>query len=175
MCLQPIVSSLTLSVAVVRNWEGNCPALVAALSPSASGWSSAVWMQNWRRNRWAQAPTGQLRLFQSVVLNTKDANYRGWTNYWARSTVLYSNNAFTQITGYTLEEVVGKTAQFARSKTDLNQIAKVRAALELGAGYGWSTTAKDGSEFWVEFSFAGGWKWSTHSLDLCSVTLLNAS
>jgi len=94
VCLQPRISSLTLPyVAVVRNWKARqlpC-AGCCVISPSASGWRQRCLrrMQNWKKERKRQQE--QLRLFQSVVLNTKDAvHYRGWTNYWARSTVLYS-------------------------------------------------------------------------------------
>jgi len=115
VCLQPRNSQFidaALSVAVVRNWEGRqLPCAGCVISPSASGWGNAVWANaELKRIAERKRQQEQLRLFQSVVLNTKDAvlitEAEPTTGPGRR--VLYSNNAFTQITGYTLEEVVGR-------------------------------------------------------------------
>lgn len=166
VCLQPRNSEFidaALSVAVVRNREGKAIALrwllrditerkrmEAALSEANAELKKEIA----ERKRQQE----QLRLFQSVVLNTKDAVLiiEAEPTIGPGRRILYANNAFTQITGYTLEEVVGKTARILQGpKTDLNQIAKVRAALS-----NWEPVTaevinycKDGSEFWVEFSF----------------------
>lgn len=99
----------------------------------------------------------QVRLLQSVVVNTNDAvviteaasaDNRGHQ-------ILYVNQAFTRITGYQPEEVLGKTPQILQGpKTDLVELDKVRTAIAH-----WQPITvevinyrKDGSEFWNEFS-----------------------
>lgn len=99
----------------------------------------------------------QVRLLQSVVVNTNDAvlitEAEPIDDPGPR--ILYVNKAFTQTTGYSLEEVVGKTPRiFQGTKTDRAVLDTVRMALSQWQ----SVTAelinyrKDGSEFWVEFS-----------------------
>ena len=107
----------------------------------------------------------QLRLLQSVVVNTNDAVMITETEPFAPELgsniepkgppILYVNPAFTTITGYTLQEVLGKTPRILEGpKTDRAAIAHLREALYRGE----SATVevinyrKDGSEFWVEFS-----------------------
>ncbi|MEG4202435.1 PAS domain S-box protein [Microcoleus sp. Pol7_A1] len=99
----------------------------------------------------------QLRLLESAVTTTNDAvliteaepiNEPG-------PRILYVNPAFTRMTGYTLEEVVGKTPRFLQGeKTDRASLDRVRTALET-----WQPIRvdlinyrKDGTEFWVEIS-----------------------
>ncbi|MGI0484133.1 PAS domain S-box protein [Pantanalinema rosaneae CENA516] len=99
----------------------------------------------------------QVRLLQSVVVNTNDAvviTEAASTNKQGHR-ILYVNQAFTRITGYQPEEVLGKTPQILQgSKTDLVALDKVRTAIAR-----WQPITvevinyrKDGSEFWNEFS-----------------------
>jgi PAS domain S-box-containing protein len=112
----------------------------------------------------------QLRLLQSVVINTNDAviiteaepiNAPG-------PRILYVNEAFTQITGYSPEEVLGQTPRILQGpKTDPAELHRVRLALAR-----WEPVTievinyrKDGSEFWNEFSLvpvADRKGWYTH-------------
>lgn len=99
----------------------------------------------------------QVRLLQSVVVNTNDAilitEAEPIDESGAR--IIYANEAFTRITGYTLEEVFHKTPRILYGpKTSRVELAKVRAALSR-----WEPVIveminyrKDGSEFWSEFS-----------------------
>lgn len=99
----------------------------------------------------------QVRLLQSVVVNTNDAvlitEAEPIEDPGPR--ILYVNKAFTQTTGYSLEEVVGKTPRILQGpKTDRAVLDTVRIALSQ-----WQPVTaelinyrKDGSEFWVEFS-----------------------
>ncbi|AFZ00587.1 PAS domain S-box protein [Calothrix sp. PCC 6303] len=99
----------------------------------------------------------QVRLLQSVVVNTNDAvviteaepiNQPG-------PRIIYVNEAFTRTTGYSLEEVLGKTPRILQgSKTSRIELDKVCAAL-----LSWESVTvevinyrKDGSEFWNELS-----------------------
>ncbi len=99
----------------------------------------------------------QVRLLQSVVVNTNDAilitEAEPIDSPGPR--ILYVNEAFTRTTGYTLQEVLGKTPRILQgARTNRQALDKVRSALEK-----WNPVTvetinyrKDGSEFWVEFS-----------------------
>ena len=99
----------------------------------------------------------QVRLLQSVVVNSNDAvlitEARPIDEPGPK--IIYVNEAFTRMTGYALEEVVGKTPRILQGeKTDKAEMKKVRDAL-----YCWESVTvevinyrKDGSEFWVEFN-----------------------
>ena len=99
----------------------------------------------------------QLRLLQSVVVNTNDAVIITEAEPIALPgpRILYVNQAFTTMTGYSLEEVLGKTPRLLQGlKTDRAVIARVRSALSEKE----SVTVeiinyrKNGTEFWVESS-----------------------
>lgn len=98
-----------------------------------------------------------LRLLQSVVVNTNDSVIVTEAEPIDEPgpRILYVNEAFTQITGYTLDEVIGKTPRILQGpKTDQKELNKVRRALSC-----WESITvevinyrKDGSEFWNEFN-----------------------
>ncbi len=82
--------------------------------------------------------------------------------------IVYANEAFTRVTGYTLEEVVGKTPRILQGpKSDRHELDRVREALSH-----WKPVRaellnyrKDGTEFWVElviFPVADENGWYTH-------------
>ena len=96
----------------------------------------------------------RLHLFESVVVNGPDAVIitTGDPN---NPEITYTNSAFTDATGYALEEVLGKTPRILQGpRSDRAQLNKVRQALlhnqpiqiEL-VNY-----RKDGSEFWVDLN-----------------------
>lgn len=99
----------------------------------------------------------QIRLLQSVVVNTHDAVLITEAEPIDEPgpRIIYVNEAFTRITGYSPQEVIGKTPRILQgAKTDRKQLDKVRIALSQ-----WQPVAieiinyrKDGSEFWVELS-----------------------
>ncbi len=101
--------------------------------------------------------TEQLRLLQSVVINTNDAVIitEAEPIDSAGPRILYVNQAFTAVTGYQPYEVLGKTPRILQGpKTNRTELAKVRTALSK-----WESITvevinyrKDGSEFWNEFS-----------------------
>lgn len=72
-------------------------------------------------------------------------------------TVVYVNQAFTLLTGYGPEEIIGKTAKILRGpKTDLNSIEQIKVALKNGRPIRKEILnyRKNGSQFWVELDIA---------------------
>jgi PAS domain S-box-containing protein len=112
----------------------------------------------------------QLRLLQSVVVNTNDAVIITEAEPISEPgpRILYVNEAFTRITGYTPDEVLGKTPRILQGpNTDPVELQKIRTALSR-----WESITvevinyrKDGSEFWNEFNLvpvADTRGWYTH-------------
>ncbi|HEY9828429.1 MAG TPA: PAS domain S-box protein, partial [Stenomitos sp.] len=112
----------------------------------------------------------QVRLLQSVVLNTNDAVVitEAEPIEGQGPRILYVNEAFTRISGYRPEEVLGKTPRILQGpNTDRRALDKVRTALAC-----WQPATvevinyrKDGTEFWNEFSIvpvADKAGWYTH-------------
>lgn len=99
----------------------------------------------------------QLRLLESAVTTTNDAVLITEAEPIDEPgpRILYVNPAFTRMTGYTLEEVLGKTPRILQGeKTDRASLERIRTALET-----WQPIRvdlinyrKDGTEFWVEMS-----------------------
>lgn len=99
----------------------------------------------------------RLRLLESCVVSANDAIVIMDGGFLDASdpTIVYVNEAFTQMTGYRPEEIVGKTPNCLRGPaSDLAQIAKIRRAflrreplrIEL------INYRKDGSIYWVELN-----------------------
>ena len=112
----------------------------------------------------------QLRLLESAVTTTNDAvlitEAEPIDELGPR--IQYVNPAFTRMTGYTLEEVLGKTPRILQGeKTDRATLDRIRTALR-----NWQSVRadlinyrKDGTEFWVELSIvpiADESGWFTH-------------
>jgi PAS domain S-box-containing protein len=98
----------------------------------------------------------RLRLLESVVTGANDAVLIADTELDDPGPrILYVNEAFTRMTGYTLEEVLGKTPRILQGpETDRATLDKIRAALKT-----WQPVRvelvnyrKDGSPFWIELS-----------------------
>jgi len=98
-----------------------------------------------------------LKLLESVITNTKDAvmiteaealNELG-------PTILYVNEAFTKMTGYSLEEVIGKSPKILQGlKSDSIELKRLNEAMR-----NWQSCEinivnykKNGEEYWVNFS-----------------------
>ncbi|MUG94066.1 PAS domain S-box protein [Scytonema sp. UIC 10036] len=116
----------------------------------------------------------QLRLLESVVVNANDTIVVTEAELISSPSprILYVNEAFTHQTGYTPEEVLGKSPRILQGpKTDRAQLDKIRAAL-----LNWEPIRtelinyrKDGSEFWVELNIvpiANECGWYTHWVSL---------
>ena len=99
----------------------------------------------------------QVRLLQSVVVNTNDAVIitEAEPIDAPGPRIIYVNEAFTRITGYRPDEVLGKTPRILQgAKTDPAELHRIRMALSR-----WEPVTvevinyrKDGTEFWNEFS-----------------------
>ena len=82
--------------------------------------------------------------FSSVMLTSADAGYP----------TLYVNPAFTKLTGYHYDEVVGKDPRILQGpKTDRKLLGQLRERLESGNVFHGKTVnyRKDGSEFIMEW------------------------
>lgn len=83
----------------------------------------------------------------SIIVTTKELDPPG-------PRIVYVNPGFTRMTGYTPEEVLGKTPRILQGRnTDRAVTARLRATLERGeVFYGQAINyRKDGTEFWNEW------------------------
>jgi PAS domain S-box len=104
-----------------------------------------------------EATEARLRLLESAVVNANDAIVimdAGSTDI-SDPTIIYVNEAFTQMTGYLPEEIIGQSPSCLRGPdSDCAQVAKIRRTfsrreplrLEL------INYRKDGSTYWVELN-----------------------
>ncbi|HCQ12931.1 PAS domain S-box protein, partial [Flavobacterium sp.] len=112
----------------------------------------------------------QLKLFASVVTNTTDSVLITEAEPFDEPgpRILYVNEAFTKMTGYTAEEVIGKTPRILQGpKTDKAELKRLSKALR-----NWESCEvtvinykKSGEEFWINFSVnpvADEKGWFTH-------------
>lgn len=112
----------------------------------------------------------RLRMLESVVTNAKDAILvtEAEPIDAPGPRIVYCNPAFLQTTGYTEQEILGKTPRLLQcSDTSREALDKIRNALEH-----WSpieidllNVKKDGTRFWVEVSIvplADDTGWFTH-------------
>jgi PAS domain S-box-containing protein len=99
----------------------------------------------------------RLRLLESAVVNAKDAVLITEAELFdpPGPAILYANEAFTRMTGYSLEEVLGKTPRILQGpKTDRDELDKIRTALgqQQPVQVELINYRKDGSEYWVELN-----------------------
>lgn len=112
----------------------------------------------------------QRKLLESVITNTKDAvlitEAEPLDDPGPR--IIYANEAFTKMTGYTAEEVIGKTPRILQGpNSDRAEIARLSKALENWESCEITTInyKKSGEEFWINFSVspvADEKGWFTH-------------
>ena len=112
----------------------------------------------------------ELRFLRSIVENVNDAILVTEAEPFEEPgpRIVYVNETFTRMTGYTLEDVKGRTPRILQGpNTDIEPRRKIREALEL-----WKPVRvellnyrKDGTEFWVELNIvpvADDRGWYTH-------------
>ncbi|MFU8802235.1 MAG: PAS domain S-box protein [Bradymonadaceae bacterium] len=99
----------------------------------------------------------RLRMFEAVVANANDTVLITETEPLdpPGPAIIYVNDAFTRVTGYAAEEVVGKSPRFLQGpQTDPATTALIRAALEKGEPVQAEVLnyKRDGTPFWAEMS-----------------------
>lgn len=116
----------------------------------------------------------RLKLLESVILNTSDAVIITEAEPQSEPgpRILYVNEAFTKMTGYTSEEVIGKTPRILQGpKTDRAELDKLRNAMRLWQPCEVTTInyKKNGEEFWLNFKVspvANERGWYTHWISI---------
>lgn len=111
-----------------------------------------------------------LKLLESVITHTQDAVLITEAEPFDEPgpKIVYVNEAFTQMTGYTAEEVIGKTPRILQGpKSDRNELAKLSDAMRRWEPCEITTInyRKNGEEFWINFSLspvANETGWYTH-------------
>ncbi|HEY9640703.1 MAG TPA: PAS domain-containing protein, partial [Coleofasciculaceae cyanobacterium] len=96
----------------------------------------------------------RLRLLESVVVNTNDAVVISQSTQPEDLKIVYVNQAFTRMTGYSLDEMIGKSPSVLHGdKTDPAELARVQTAIARCEAFNAELIEyrKDGSEFWLEF------------------------
>ena len=97
----------------------------------------------------------RLRLLESIVSNVGDAilGTEAGRIDEPGPKVVYVNESFTRMTGYSSDEILGKTPRILQGPgTDRNRLDGIRAALSEGKPIRteFLNYRKDGTEFWVE-------------------------
>ena len=102
----------------------------------------------------------RLKLMNQAIENTAEAILitEGAPIDASGPRIEYVNPAFERMTGYTAEEVIGRTPRILQGpQTDPDVLAMVRGHLERGESVPETTTVnyrKDGTPYWVEWSIA---------------------
>jgi PAS domain S-box-containing protein len=97
-----------------------------------------------------------LRLLESVITNTTDAVLITDVEHLHEPgpRIVYVNDAFTKMTGYTAEEVIGKTPRMLQGpksdRDELKQLSKAIHSFQPGEAT-LINYKKNGEEFWVNF------------------------
>ena len=112
----------------------------------------------------------QLKLFASAVTNTKDSVMFTEAEPFDEPgpKILYVNDAFTKMTGYTPEEVIGKTPRILQGpKSDKAELKRLGQAVRRWESCEITTInyKKNGEEFWINFTLtpvADENGWFTH-------------
>lgn len=99
----------------------------------------------------------QLKLYESVVTNTQESIVitEAQPSDLPGRKILYVNEAFTEMTGYSREEVLGRTLNFLNGpKTDEETLQKLRKAIDSfePLEVEFINYKKNGEEFWVNTS-----------------------
>lgn len=101
----------------------------------------------------------QLKLLSSVITSTKDAVIITEVAPFDKSgpKIIYVNEAFTKMTGYTADEIIGKTPKILEGpNSDRAELSRLRKAIR-----NWESCEitiinykKNGEEFWVNFNIS---------------------
>jgi PAS domain S-box-containing protein len=99
----------------------------------------------------------KLKLFESVIKNTKDAILitEAEADNDLGQKILYVNKAFTKMTGYEAEDVIGKTPKLLQGPNSNQEgLAKLGRAIRNWEAYELTTInyRKNGEEFWINLT-----------------------
>lgn len=101
----------------------------------------------------------RLRLLEGVITHTNDAiliTDAEWLDE-PGPRIIYVNEGFTKLTGYTSEEAVGKTPRILHGpKSDRKELEKLKKSLQKGEPCEITTInyGKNGNEYWINLSVA---------------------
>jgi diguanylate cyclase (GGDEF)-like protein/PAS domain S-box-containing protein len=101
----------------------------------------------------------RLRLLEAVMVHAHDAVLitEAWTHGQTEPQIVYANPAFTRMTGYRLEDVLGQTPRILQGPgTDRAKLDQIRGALETDQPVRVELINYDhqGRTFWVDLSIA---------------------
>lgn len=96
-------------------------------------------------------------LFEEVLRNSKDGVVITEANFNEEGgpTIIYVNEAFTRISGYSSDEIIGKTPRMLQgANTDPATLKRLRSCLEAGQPFQGELLnyTKDGREYWLDIS-----------------------
>ncbi|MBD2340812.1 PAS domain S-box protein [Calothrix sp. FACHB-156] len=99
----------------------------------------------------------QLWLLESVIANANDAIVITEVGSLDKpdQRIVYANTAFTQMCGYSLGEIMGKTPRILQGEqTSRKELAKIRTALQTGSAIKTDLLnyKKDGTPYWIEIN-----------------------
>lgn len=99
-----------------------------------------------------------LKLLESVITHTTDSVIITKINVDTHEEIIiYVNTAFIEMTGYSLEEIIGKNpCMFRGAKTNITELAKIKEAITNSCECQAEITnyKKNGEEFWVSMSIS---------------------
>jgi PAS domain S-box-containing protein len=100
-----------------------------------------------------------LKLLESVITKASDAVIitEAFPLSIPGPKIIYVNDAFTQMTGYTREEIIGNTPRFLQGpKTSREELNKLKACMEKGDHCEIEVInyKKDGTQFWIHIAIA---------------------
>ena len=112
----------------------------------------------------------KLKLFESVITNTNDAVLITEAEPFDEPgpRIIYVNEAFTKMTGYSAEEVIGKTPRILQGpNSNSEELSRLSAAIRNWESCEITTInyKKNGEEFWINFTVtpvANEEGWYTH-------------
>ncbi|MEQ9310371.1 MAG: PAS domain S-box protein [Balneolaceae bacterium] len=115
-----------------------------------------------------------LKLLQSVITNTKDAVLITEAEPFDEPgpRIIYVNEAFTEMTGYTAEEVIGKTPRILQGpNSNYEELARLGKKMRNWESCEATTInyKKNGEEFWINFKLtpvADETGWYTHWISI---------
>ncbi len=153
----PIEELIEIEPYRYRDFEGNWRWLETIVTNMTDNPAVSGYVANSRDITQRKKEEARLKLLESAITNTQESVVileSEPTNLPGRK-IIYANQAFTEMTGYSRDEVKGQTLHFLNGpKTDRNELKRMRVALEEGKPVNaeFLNYKKSGEEFWVNIS-----------------------